>query len=62
MTPVQSSAIRFVDYQGGTLSVVFTTSDTVYVHHGVPHSVYAALMQADSMGAFYNSHIRGRYR
>ena len=62
MTPVQSSAIRFVDYYGGTLAVVFTTSDQVYTHHGVPYSVFAGLMQADSKGAYYNRHIRGRYR
>ena len=44
------------------LAVVFTTSDTVYTHHGVPYSVYAALMQASSMGAYYNAYIRGRYK
>lgn len=59
---VSSSAIRAVGYDGHTLAVQFTTSDTVYLHHGVPYAVYAALMQAESMGAFYNRHIRGRYQ
>ncbi len=59
---VNSSAIRAVGYDGSTLAVQFTTSATVYTHYGVPHSVYAGLMQAQSMGAFYNRHIRGRYR
>ena len=59
---VNSSAIRAVGYDGHTLAVVFTTSDTVYTHHGVPYSVYAGLMQAESMGAYYNRYIRGRYR
>lgn len=59
---VNSSAIAAIGYEGGTLAVVFTTSDTVYTHHGVPYSVFAGLMQAKSMGAFYNRHIRGRYR
>ncbi len=62
MILVNSSAIRAVGYDRYTLAVQFTTSDTVYTHHGVPYSVYAGLMQAASMGAFYNRHIRGRYR
>ncbi len=62
MISVHSSAIRAVGYEGGTLAVVFTTSSTVYTHHGVPYAVYAALMRASSMGAYYNQHIRGRYR
>lgn len=59
---VSSSAIRAVGYDGHTLAVQFTTSNTVYTHHGVPYSVYAGLMQASSMGAYYNRYIRGRYR
>ena len=62
MILVRSSAIRFVDYDGHTLAVVFTTSATVYTHHGVPYSVYVGLIQAESKGAYYNQHIRGRYR
>ena len=59
---VNSSAIRAVGYDGHTLAVQFTTSDKVYTHHSVPYSVYAGLMQAASKGAFYNRHIRGKYR
>ena len=62
MIPVTSSAIRAVGYVGSTLAVLFHTSDTVYEHPGVPYSVYVGLMQADSMGAFYNRYIRGRYK
>lgn len=58
---VNSSAIAAVGYEGGTLAVLFHTSDTIYVHHGVPYSVFAGLMQASSMGAYYNAHIRGKY-
>lgn len=60
--PVNSSSIRAVGYDGYTLSVLFCTSDMVYDHPGVPYSVYAGLMSAASMGAYYNRHIRGRYR
>ncbi|MBI2929673.1 MAG: KTSC domain-containing protein [Verrucomicrobia bacterium] len=62
MILVNSSAIRAVGYDGYTLAVQFHTSDTVYTHTGVPYSVYAGLMQAGSKGAFYNLHIRGKYR
>jgi KTSC domain len=59
---VNSSAIAAIGYENGTLAVLFHTSDTVYIHHGVPYTVYAGLMHAASMGAFYNRFIRGRYR
>ena len=62
LIPVSSSSIRAVGYNGYTLAVLFHTSDTVYEHPGVPHSVFLGLMRADSMGAYYNRHIRGRYK
>lgn len=62
MIPVRSSSIRAVGFNGNTLAVLFHTSDTVYEHHGVPFSVYLGLMHAGSMGAYYNRHIRGKYR
>lgn len=62
LIPVHSSAIRAIGYDGYTLAVLFHTSDTVYTHPGVPLSVYLGLMGAASMGAYYNQHIRGRFR
>ena len=62
MILVNSSAIAAVGYEGQTLAVLFHTSSTVYYHPGVPYSVYIGLMQAPSMGAFYNRHIRGKYK
>ena len=58
---VNSSAIRAVGYDGYTLTVEFHTG-RIYDHPGVPHSVFAGLMQAGSKGAYYNRHIRGRYK
>jgi hypothetical protein len=58
---VNSAAIRAVGYDGHTLTVEFHTG-RIYDHPGVPYSVYAGLMQAASIGAYYNRHIRGRYR
>ena len=57
---VNSSAIRAVGYDGYTLTVEFHTG-RIYDHPGVPYSVYAGLMRASSIGAYYNRHIRGRY-
>ena len=62
MIPVNSSAIRAVDYQGGTLLVQFHTSDTIYSHPGVPRDVYVEFMHAESKGTYYNQNIRGKYR
>ena len=61
LIPVNSSAIRAVGYDGYTLTVEFHTG-RVYDHPGVPYSVYAEFMNASSMGAYYNRHIRSRYR
>ena len=58
---VNSSAIAAVGYDGYTLTVLFHTRQT-YDHPGVPYAVYAGLMRASSKGAFYNHHIRGRYK
>jgi hypothetical protein len=59
---VNSSAIRAVGYEGGTLAVEFHTSATVYDHPGVPYHVYVQFMNAPSLGAYYNQPIRGRYK
>ena len=60
MIRVNSSAIHAVGYDGHTLTVQFH-SGRVCDHHGVPYSVYYGLMSASSMGAYYNSNIKGRY-
>jgi hypothetical protein len=61
LTPVNSSAIRAVGYDGYTLAVEFH-SGRIWDHPGVPYSVYASLMQASSKGGYYTRYIRGRYR
>jgi hypothetical protein len=62
LIPVDSEAIRAVSYDGYTLAVQFHSSDTIYDHPNVPYDVYEAFMNAPSMGAYYNCHIRGRYK
>ena len=61
MIPVDSSSIRCVGYEGGHLYVQFHGKDEVYDHPGVSFAVFQQFMNASSMGAFYNQHIRGRY-
>jgi hypothetical protein len=61
MVRVNSSAIRAVGYDGSTLTVEFR-SGRVYDHPHVPDSVYLGLMHASSKGAYYNQHIRGKYK
>lgn len=58
---VHSSAIRAVGYDGHTLTVEFHTG-RVYDHPGVPYSVFEEFMDAPSLGAYYNQHIRGKYK
>jgi hypothetical protein len=58
---VSSSVIRSIGYDGATLIIKFN-SGRVYEYHRVPYSVYAALVSAYSIGAYYNHYIRGRYR
>ncbi len=62
LTSVNSAAVAAVGYDGYTLYVQFHTSDTIYEHHGCPWSLYEQLMNAESMGAFYNQHIRHHFQ
>jgi hypothetical protein len=61
LIPVDSSAIRAVGYDGSTLTVEFH-SGRIYDHPGVPYSVFEDFMQSSSKGAYYNQHIRGKYK
>jgi KTSC domain-containing protein len=61
LTPVSSTAIRAIGYDGYMLTVEFHSGRT-YDHPGVPYSVYEGLMQASSKGTYYVRYIRGRYR
>jgi hypothetical protein len=60
MIRVNSSVIRAVGYDSGTLVVEFHSGRS-YEYHGVPSSVYEALQHASSVGAYYNQNIRGSY-
>lgn len=59
---VESSAIRSVGYDDALalLEIEFTSGD-VYRYHAVAPSVHRALMDAESKGRFFVSHIRDVY-
>jgi hypothetical protein len=61
MVAIQSSDLRFVDFDwSGTLTIEFH-SDGVYEYYGVPPSEYSALMNASSHGKYFHAHIKNRY-
>lgn len=61
MTPVSSSNIASIGYEGSTLYVRFN-SGALYAYYGVPQSVYNGLMSASSRGKFLATYVKGSYR
>jgi hypothetical protein len=61
-TPVLSSNLVWVGFDevSQTLEVAFQNGG-VYRYHGVPASVYQALMAAASHGSYFSAFIRNRY-
>lgn len=63
MPYVQSSALERVSYDeaGHTLQATFRDSGRTHIYRGVPRALYDQLMLADSIGAYFNAHIRDRF-
>ncbi len=63
MTYVQSSAIEQVSYDSDahTLIATFRSSGRTYVYDEVPEEIYDSLLFSDSLGAYFNTHIRDRF-
>jgi hypothetical protein len=61
--PVVSSLIRSVGYDldGSILEVELVEGGRVYAYYDVPLSVYSELMDATSLGSYFNEHIRDLY-
>ena len=59
-TPVQSSVIKSLGYDEATsrLEVEFVREGDVYEYRMVPASTYRELMQAESLGAYFDLHVR----
>lgn len=62
MPYVNSSVIRYVDYNEstGSLRIRFASGKT-YTYKRVPYIVYVGLLNAPSAGAFFNQFIRDVY-
>lgn len=60
MPKVISSNISSVDYGDKGLSVVFK-SGKEYLYPGVPELLYQQLLDADSVGKFFNEFIKPAY-
>lgn len=57
---VDSSNIRSIGYDRGTLEIEFH-SGGIYQYSNVPETVYASLITADSHGRYFNAHIKNIY-
>lgn len=60
--PVSSSNLRSVGYdaESSTLEIEFHAG-SVYQYHGVPPSEHEALMNAGSIGSYFNTNIKNRF-
>jgi hypothetical protein len=60
--PLQSSVLATAEYLADlpALDIVFNTGE-VYRYLKVPLLLYQGLLEADSKGAFFNTHIRNQF-
>jgi hypothetical protein len=64
MPLLDSAALASVSYDETkrALRATFRDNRRTYIYEGVPPEEYTALMAAESRGAWFNAHIRDRYR
>jgi KTSC domain len=60
---VQSAALEQVSYDedAHTLCATFRETHRTYIYQEVPQEIYDGLLFADSLGAYFNAHIRGHF-
>jgi hypothetical protein len=60
---VDSTCFESVGYDDNeeVLYVRFLDSGSVYAYYGVPYYEYDELVNADSIGGYYNDYIKGQY-
>jgi hypothetical protein len=60
MAYVQSSALEQISYDAAahTLCATFRASGRTYIYQDVPQELYDGLIFADSLGGYFNAHIR----
>ena len=64
MPYLQSTALAAISYDETCHALKATLRDSgcTYVYEGVPQELYDQLLFAVSVGAFFNHHIRDRFR
>lgn len=60
MPSLNSSCIRWAEYEFGTLYLTFCGGRT-YTLRGVPEHHYHGLINASSAGRYFNRYLKGRY-
>jgi len=59
---VESSSLTALGYDDSQAILAVQFRDgAFYYYHGVPLSLFQALLHATSKGAYFNLHIRGRF-
>jgi hypothetical protein len=60
--PLRSSVLRSAGYHSATamLELEFASGD-IYRYFAVPPSMFKALIDAESPGAYFNTHISDKY-
>ena len=63
MPYVQSAALARVSYDevAHTLCATMRVTGRTYMYEHVPQEIYDCLLFADSLGAYFDSHIRGHF-
>jgi hypothetical protein len=63
MVYVQSTALEQLSYdaQAHVLKARFRDCGRTYAYHDVPQELYDGLLFAESLGAYFNAHIRDRF-
>ena len=61
MTPVDSTNLESIGYDGTNLFVRFK-NDSTYVYFHVPESLYQELLVTESKGKFLNRHVKGAFQ
>jgi hypothetical protein len=64
MPYLQSAALQAVFYDEirHALTATFRENGRTYIYEGVPQELYDRMLFADSVGAFFNRHIRDHFR
>ena len=65
MTKINSSLISYIHYNDddGSLDIQYKTGKPIiYKYKDVPKDLYYDMLKADSIGKFFNSHIKSNYQ